>query len=352
MPEPESKALLRESVKIRHYIMNLIYRHPNEKMLIPGSNELAAMFGVGRATVTRVLKSLTEEGYLEGRRGIGTFTLHQNFIPVENEMPPLIGLLAGDGKYFYYPHQVWGIMASCGLVLTRGGCNVRPLSLTGADDETRFAEISRQYLDGLVVLDVNPERIGLIRRLRDEAGLKAVIQVSCRFDADLSGVDSFCFDFYRAGVEVGARLLAEGRTALWFVFLNPVTRVLLDGIRSAYASAGKSLAVKSFTWETPDVFEEIRSALRDGAPDALYVHSEHWAALRGILDAAGVETDRRCRLIAESHAVRGTYHGILLDIPFEELGDEIGTRMMELFGSGPADPVARRMPIRILERNE
>jgi len=352
MPDLGSKAPMRESVKIRHYIMNLIYRHPNEKMLIPGSNELAAMFGVGRATVTRVLKSLIEEGYLEGRRGIGTFTLRQNFCPVENEMPPLIGLLAGDGKYFYYPHQVWGIMASCGLTLTSGGCNVRPLSLTGADDETRFAEISRQYLDGLVMLDVPPERIGLIRRLRNESGLKAVIQVSCRFDADLSGVDSFCFDFYQAGVEVGTRLLAEGRGSLWFVFLNPVTRMLLDGIRSAYASAGKSLTVKSFTWETPDVFDEIRTALQDSVPDALYVHSEHWAALRGILAAAGVDVNRRCRLIAESYAVRGTYRGFLLDIPFEELGDEIGTRMMKLFKSGQPDPVARRLPIRILERNE
>ena len=99
MQEQESKTRLRESVKIRHYIMNLIYRHTNENMLIPGSNELAAMLGVGRATVTRVLKNLVETGYLEGRRGIGTFTKIQNFIPVHGEMPPLVGLLAGDGKY-------------------------------------------------------------------------------------------------------------------------------------------------------------------------------------------------------------------------------------------------------------
>jgi DNA-binding LacI/PurR family transcriptional regulator len=241
-------------------------------------------------------------------------------------------------------------MANCGLVLTRGGCNVRPLSLTGADDETRSAEISRQYLDGLVVLDVNPERIALIRRLRDEAGLKAVIQVTSHLDADFSDVDSFCFDFFQAGVEAGSRLLAEGRTTLFFLFLNPLTVSLLDGIRSVYASAGKRLDVKSFTWETPGVFDEIRSVLRAGAPDSLYVHGEHWTAVRGILEATGIDTEKRCRLIAESHAVRGEYRGILLDIPFEKLGSEIGERMTALFKSGPRGFVSRRMPVTVTEQ--
>lgn len=348
--EREGKKQLRESVRIRHYIMNLIYRHPNERILIPGSNELAARFGVGRATVTRVLKALTEEGYLEGRRGVGTFTLHQNFIPVADKMPPLIGLLAGDGKYFYYPHQVWGIMANCGLVLTRGGCNVRPLNLIGSDDETRFAEISRQYLDGLVVLDVNPERIDLIRRLRDETGLKAVIQVTSHLDADISGIDSFGFDFYRAGVEIGSRLLAEGRTSLYFVFLNPLTISLLDGIQSVYDSAGKNLAVKKFSWSTPGVFEEFRSALQTEIPDSLYIHGEHWTAVREILNSTGIDTMEQCRLVAESHAVRGEYRGILMDIPFEKLGCEIGERMITLFKSGSENFVSRRMPVEVTEQ--
>jgi len=152
-----------------------------------------------------VLKSLTEEGYLEGRRGIGTFTLPQNFIPGEGNMPPLIGLLAGDGKYFYYPYQVWGIMASCGLVLTRGGCNVRPLNLIGADDETRFAEISRQYLDGLIVLDIPPEEAGQLAAACAREGLALV--------------------FFLAPTSSAARIALVGQHTTGFIYVVSIAGV-------------------------------------------------------------------------------------------------------------------------------
>ena len=65
---------VQESLKIRHYVMNLIYTHPGEAVMLPSSVELSRMFGVARSTVTLVLQALTREGYIEGRRGVGTFT--------------------------------------------------------------------------------------------------------------------------------------------------------------------------------------------------------------------------------------------------------------------------------------
>ena len=230
------------------------------------------MFGVGRATVTRVLRSLTEGGYLEGHRGIGTFTKHQNFIPVRGEMPPLVGLLAGDGKYFYYPYHVWSLMANSGLALTRGGCNVRTLNLTGPDEETLYTEITHQYLDGLVALDIGPQRFELIRRLREEAGLKVILQVTGNIDADAVGADSFSFDFRQAGVEIGRRLLAEGRSKLYFIFLNQVTAYLLEGIRSAFAAGGDGLRLG----QPRGILRNCGTAPGGSSRSALYA----WRALR------------------------------------------------------------------------
>ena len=82
MEKEGKKTPQKEGLKIRHYIMNLIYRHPKESVMIPSSKELAKMFGVARSTVTLELKALVAEHYLEGKRGIGTFTRHLNFIPV------------------------------------------------------------------------------------------------------------------------------------------------------------------------------------------------------------------------------------------------------------------------------
>ena len=347
MQEQESKTRLRESVKIRHYIMNLIYRHPNEKMLIPGSNELAAMFGVGRATVTRVLKNLAEEGFLEGHRGIGTFTKIQNFIPVLGEMPPLVGLLAGDGKYFYYPYQVWSLMANSGLALTRNGCNVRTLSLTGPDEESLFAEISHQYLDGLVAVDMGPERAELIRRLHEEAGLKVILQVNGDLDASTSGIDCFCFDFRKAGVEIGRRLIAEGRSKLHFIFLNPVTTFLLEGINSAYAAAGKKVDVTTYTWKGPEVFREISERLRKDVPDALYAHGEHYRTIRKLLNESGIDPIEQCRLIAETHAIHSEYQGLCIEIPFEETGFAIGERIARHFRENQLPAEHRKIPLTV-----
>jgi hypothetical protein len=179
-------------------------------------------------------------------------------------------------------------MANSGLALTRGGCNVRTLNLTGPDEETLYTEITHQYLDGLVALDIGPQRFELIRRLREEAGLKVILQVTGNIDADAVGADSFSFDFRQAGVEIGRRLLAEGRSKLYFIFLNQVTAYLLEGIRSAFAAAGKTPEVTAFDWGSPGVFSEIAERLRAEAPEALYVHGEHYDTVRDILDECGI----------------------------------------------------------------
>ncbi len=331
---------MREGVKIRHYIMDLIYRHPNERILIPGSNELAARFGVARSTVTLVLKSLTEQGYLEGRRGIGTFTKHQNLIPVGGKMPPLVGLLAGDGKYFYYPHQVWAVLAACGAELTRRGCNVRPLALAGTGTEALVDEISHQYLEALAMIDIGVEHLPLIRHLRERSSLRLAIQMSSGFDSAPEGVDVFGFDLRSAGVEVGRRLIAEGRRKLFFIFENPMSTELLEGIRSVPGTP----EVIVFDWETPAVFPTIRSRLEQERPDAVYIHDAHYSTVRRMLDELNFDTDGDCRLIAEAHVLPGNYRGIVLELPFVELGRSLGGRVADLL-SGVGAPAARRFPV-------
>ena len=331
---------VREGVKIRHYIMNLIYRHPNERILIPGSNELAARFGVARSTVTLVLKSLTEQGYLEGHRGIGTFTKHQNCIPVCGRMPPLVGLLAGDGKYFYYPHQMWAVLSACGMELTRHGCNVRPLALAGTGARMVADEISRQYLDALVMIDLGVEHLPLIGHLRQHGGLQLVMQMSSGFGAAPEGLDVMGFDFRSAGVETGRLLAAEGRRKLFFLFENPMTTELLAGIRSVPGAP----AVIPFDWETQSVFQTIRTRLVQERPDAIYIHDAHYATLRQLLDELRVDTVDGCRLVAESHVLPGDFRGIALDIPFDELGRSLGVRVEELLAHRGV-PAARSFPV-------
>ena len=186
-----------------------------------------------------------------------------------------------------------------------------------------------------------------IRQLREEAGLKVILQVTGNIDADAVGADSFSFDFRQAGVEIGRRLLAEGRSKLYFIFLNQVTAYLLEGIRSAFAAAGKTPEVTAFDWGSPGVFSEIAERLRAEAPEALYVHGEHYDTVRDILDECGIDTRKQCRLVAESHAIHSEYHGLRIDIPFEETGFEIGKRIARHFRDSSLTPEHRSIPLSV-----
>lgn len=118
---------VQESLKIRHYVMNLIYTHPGEAVMLPSSVELSRMFGVARSTVTLVLQALTREGYIEGKRGIGTFTkCNGTFFP-DRRKAPLVGLLYGDGKFFFYEYSAWSLLSCTGRSLTRSLRMVRHL---------------------------------------------------------------------------------------------------------------------------------------------------------------------------------------------------------------------------------
>lgn len=46
---PEPGIPLREGLKIRHYIFNLVLRHPGESVKVPSSWELAKHFGIAAA---------------------------------------------------------------------------------------------------------------------------------------------------------------------------------------------------------------------------------------------------------------------------------------------------------------
>ena len=342
--EQESKKIpQKEGLKIRHYNMNMIYRHPEESVMIPSSKELAKMFGVARSTVTLELKALVAEHYLEGKRGVGTFTRHLNFVPSCGRMPPLIGLLAGDGKYFYYPHQVWSVLAHCGLELTRNGINIRSVNLLGVDNGDLEEELCSQYLSGLIWFDTNPSRFSTIRAL-EAKGIPVTAQIASQGQSVEKDIDSCRFDLFSAGIQTGHILQGKKRRTLFFLFENEMTREFLDGIRHVYQEAGTELMVHTFFWDQPDVFRNVEAMLREHSPDALYVHGEHLGTVRNMLK----DLNSHPLLIAEGHAVHeADFHGILLEFPFEEMGKAIARQMIgRLNGTARPDQKILNVPVK------
>ena len=67
-------ALVAEYMKIRRYVLSLALKAKDKSVQIPTTIELSKKFGVSRQTVGKAMKELTQDGYIIGKPGIGSFT--------------------------------------------------------------------------------------------------------------------------------------------------------------------------------------------------------------------------------------------------------------------------------------
>ncbi len=138
-----------ENVRIRHYIMGLIYRSGGKSQRLPTSEKLAKKFGIARSTVLAALKQLRDEGYVTGKRGAGVFT-NSGKLPIQSKK--LIGLILAGGDNYYYENAAWTALSKVGCALTDANWNIRLLSVnldSIQDIKTYFEE---QHLSALVMI--------------------------------------------------------------------------------------------------------------------------------------------------------------------------------------------------------
>lgn len=91
-----------EYMKIRRYVVNLIYKARGKSIQVPTILELAKQFGVSHATVSKAMKELTTEGFIIGRRGIGSFTNPRLSAAGGIRELPVIGILMEDGMGVHF----------------------------------------------------------------------------------------------------------------------------------------------------------------------------------------------------------------------------------------------------------
>ena len=85
---------MRETLKIRHYVVGVIYNAGERSVQIMSSRDLAKYFNIARSTVSIALKELVDQGYLIPVKGKGYFTNPRKIMtPIPGKMPPLILLI-------------------------------------------------------------------------------------------------------------------------------------------------------------------------------------------------------------------------------------------------------------------
>ncbi len=318
----------REGLKIRHYIFNIILRHPGESVKIPSSWELAKHFGVARSTVTLALKEMTDEGLLVGKPGVGTFVSPQYSRGIGNIglALPLVGIVVAGGNNFCYGNYHWPLMASVGNHLVNRNFQVRPVTLSQFEPEAMKAEIKQNFLDALVWIGPPCELLPVIIEVNR---MLPVVLVDRRTDE----VNTIYIDYEEESYQLGRKLLAEGRKKFFAVNMHG-SEFYMRGFQRAYAEAGCGLDERFiFDIVGNDPLCELAEALRAGhRPDALFLHHMRRVEVVQLLLEAGIDLKRECRIITSILAAEiPGFAGWCHQPPFEEMGAvalEVVSRML------------------------
>lgn len=142
---------MKKTLMIRHYVIAQMYRAGNSSIQIMSARELARHFDVAQSTVSLAIKELMDEGYLFSRPGIGNFTNPMRMpVYMDRTMPPLIGLMAGDGRFFYWGESFWRSYRAMVDAILASGWNLRPIELSGPLGVETAHELSDNRIDALI----------------------------------------------------------------------------------------------------------------------------------------------------------------------------------------------------------
>ncbi len=327
-----SDSSISEYMKIRRYMMNEIYRANGQSVQVPTILELSRKFKVSRPTVSKAMKALTEEGYIIGKRGIGSFTNPKFKMPLSSPLEknvPLVGILMGDGMGVHYSSYCSRLLGALLNHLPYLPSYIHLVSLSVSDPDQVYEEIRNERLDGLVWHNPEPQNFEVCRRLRSE-GMPLVLG-GCHCD----GISSVDFDFEDAGYQCGKILYRKGcRNVVFYPNVFPWS-LEANGLLRAYREEGIVLNENLFLKDCYTAHEKIRDILSYGIPvDAIYGQMLTYNPIEDYLLELEPDIYKRCTLVASGGIVvpsRHPFHRLAYVVPFDEYGKQISAVLRDVF---------------------
>lgn len=332
---PRSDSAIAEYMRIRRYVLTLIQKADGKSVPLPSILELSELFQVSRPTVSRAMKALTDEGYVIGRRGIGSFTNPaRSFRPLGNQ--PMVGLLVGDGMNVHFDQYFSRVVGNLMIAVSSLPAVVHLLALGSQKADNVFRTIQSEQLDA-VVWHGMPEEFEGVRARLIESGLPVIVSSD---GAKSFGSGSARMGYRELGYECGKALIAEGRRNLVFLPAAKSWMCPLPEIIRAYEEAGISLNPNLFLADPATCLDDFRKLLALGVPvdavfNAVYTRGE----VSGILNEFQVDLNERCRLIESTLGIgdRERFRGFTFEFPFEKHAEQVASLLRKSF-SGEALP--------------
>lgn len=297
-------------LKIRHFVMDQIYRNPNVSIPIPSSRELEKSFGIPRALIRKALDKLRQEGYLATKPRFGCFTVPSKgwfrFAGFQNT-EKLIGLLIDSGNNYFYQWNKWHVLAVLGEKAGRIG-NLRLLTLSGLSEKSIAEEIENSRIDALIWQSSKIPK-GVLSRLRK----KEIPVVLCGRNQQGEYADAVVPDRAEAFQRIAEILIREKRRELLGLLFEKEHIAELETIRALCREKGAELSLTILSPNGPDFQERLNLYFRLNTPDMIAVRGNGIGAAKSILEKFAPDRRVLCSfLLLEHYYPVKEFHGIRL----------------------------------------
>lgn len=342
---PKADSAIAEYMRIRRYVLTLIQKADGKSVPLPSILELSELFQVSRPTVSRAMKELTDEGYVIGRRGIGSFTN-----PAKNMQclgkQPVIGLLTVDGMTVHFDRYFSQLFGNLIMEISSIPAIVHLLTLSSHKPDNIFQTIHGEQLDALV-WDGMEKKNEPVRERLVESGLPVIVGSE---GSDSFGGNSVRIGYRELGYECGKALVAEGRRHVVYLPAAGTWGCPLPEIVRAYQEAGIALNPNLFLKHPATCLEELRKLLAVGVPvdavfNATYVQDEVY----NLLKEFQIDLVDRCRLVENSLCVRNREEscGFTFDFPFREHAARVASLVQRALSGGTPTEREYVVPIQL-----
>lgn len=321
-------------MRVRQYVMDLIFQESGKAVRLPSNEDLAKEIGIARSTVQLGVKSLIQEGYLETKRGIGTFTVPQ--AKFASSKAPLIALLDGDGKIFYQQYYSYSLRSYIGMELCSRSMAVQEVRLYSERGNDLFEELRSIRCDAFVCIAPPKSYYEILRRL---SALRPVVVV----DATIDGLISIELDRYEKGYVLGQVLLKAKRTCPLFSQGKRYFKTTFCGCQKAFSEAGIPLPDSLFFYNDQSL-EKVEETLKNGfRPNAAVLSIETFEEIAGLLHRYHIDLNQECRLYTFMYIPPSVQEPVgLFEFPFQEFANQVAATVQR-FLKNPDLPRQQQM---------
>lgn len=300
-------------LKIRFAVIDLLYRNNGKSVKIPSIADFAEKYQISLSTVKRELKKLEKEGYVQGKKGRGVYTVASTKWRTNQTGIKFIGLLYGDGRLFSYSWYDWNMMFAAGKYLSSRN-DMRFVNLNSGDVKEIVEEINFMDLDGLIVIKPSNAVAAAVSQLKKK-GMKVVSLLT-----ELKGIPSITPDFKAAGMDLFERLQKQKVKSMLWMICDDFYCKLLKYVEKSAKRAKYDLHVVTISTfaELEEKFQHCKENSR--IPDSICIHGAKLKTVREMMKANDIHIPL---LIGEEGYAQEfpDYDGLLIHIPFERIAE-------------------------------